>query len=93
MHQHDPPPPSTEPTQEAQEEGSEVTPPAQETPAETSAVVVATDDHRVRILFERCLIACTLYEEFWTRVRGGVYMLTNTDINTQSRIPFLEGMP
>ncbi|CAL8328011.1 pre-mRNA-processing factor 39 [Gadus morhua] len=59
--------PGQEPTQEAQEEGSEVTPPAQETPAETSAVVVATDDHRVRILFERCLIACTLYEEFWTR--------------------------
>uniref|UniRef100_A0A3B5KW22 Si:ch211-114c17.1 n=1 Tax=Xiphophorus couchianus TaxID=32473 RepID=A0A3B5KW22_9TELE len=24
-------------------------------------------DHRVRILFERCLIACALYEEFWTR--------------------------
>uniref|UniRef100_A0A3Q1ILK9 Uncharacterized protein n=1 Tax=Anabas testudineus TaxID=64144 RepID=A0A3Q1ILK9_ANATE len=28
---------------------------------------VAHDDHRVRILFERCLIACALYEEFWTR--------------------------
>lgn len=25
------------------------------------------DDHRVRILFERCLIACALYEEFWNR--------------------------
>uniref|UniRef100_A0A3Q1CK86 Uncharacterized protein n=1 Tax=Amphiprion ocellaris TaxID=80972 RepID=A0A3Q1CK86_AMPOC len=25
------------------------------------------DDHRVRILFERCLIACALYEEFWIR--------------------------
>uniref|UniRef100_I3JCP6 Pre-mRNA-processing factor 39 n=1 Tax=Oreochromis niloticus TaxID=8128 RepID=I3JCP6_ORENI len=23
--------------------------------------------HRVRILFERCLIACALYEEFWSR--------------------------
>ncbi|KAM9850353.1 pre-mRNA-processing factor 39 isoform 2-T2 [Aulostomus maculatus] len=28
---------------------------------------VAHDDHRVRILFERCLIACALYEEFWNR--------------------------
>lgn len=28
---------------------------------------VAKDDSRVRILFERCLIACALYEEFWTR--------------------------
>ncbi|XP_077388287.1 pre-mRNA-processing factor 39 isoform X2 [Festucalex cinctus] len=28
---------------------------------------VARDDHRVRFLFERCLIACALYEEFWTR--------------------------
>uniref|UniRef100_A0A673WPR0 Pre-mRNA-processing factor 39-like n=1 Tax=Salmo trutta TaxID=8032 RepID=A0A673WPR0_SALTR len=24
-------------------------------------------DQRVRILFERCLIACALYEEFWTK--------------------------
>uniref|UniRef100_A0A667X0K8 Pre-mRNA-processing factor 39-like n=1 Tax=Myripristis murdjan TaxID=586833 RepID=A0A667X0K8_9TELE len=30
-------------------------------------IAVARDDHRVRILFERCLIACALYEEFWTR--------------------------
>uniref|UniRef100_A0A3Q3W5F2 Uncharacterized protein n=1 Tax=Mola mola TaxID=94237 RepID=A0A3Q3W5F2_MOLML len=37
-------------------------------PQEGSAdVVVARDDHGVRILFERCLIACALYEEFWTR--------------------------
>lgn len=28
---------------------------------------VPKDDSRVRILFERCLIACALYEEFWTR--------------------------
>ncbi|XP_061644181.1 pre-mRNA-processing factor 39 isoform X2 [Phyllopteryx taeniolatus] len=28
---------------------------------------VFCDDHRVRFLFERCLIACALYEEFWTR--------------------------
>lgn len=25
---------------------------------------------RVLVLFERCLIACALYEEFWTKVRG-----------------------
>ncbi|XP_057705681.1 pre-mRNA-processing factor 39 [Corythoichthys intestinalis] len=29
--------------------------------------MVAQDDHRVRVLFERCLITCALYEEFWTR--------------------------
>ena len=23
---------------------------------------------RIRVLFERCLIACALYEEFWMRV-------------------------
>ncbi|XP_058505015.1 pre-mRNA-processing factor 39 [Solea solea] len=45
-------------------EGSEVT--AQ--PSEVSeAATVVKDDRRVRILFERCLIACALYEEFWTR--------------------------
>ncbi|TNN34378.1 Pre-mRNA-processing factor 39 [Liparis tanakae] len=27
----------------------------------------AHDDRRVRILFERCLIACALYEEFWIK--------------------------
>lgn len=36
---------------------------------ESEGDVVAQDDRRVRILFERCLIACALYEEFWTRVR------------------------
>lgn len=30
---------------------------------------VTRDNHRVRILFERCLIACALYEEYWTKVR------------------------
>lgn len=26
------------------------------------------DQNRIRILFERCLIACALYEEFWLKV-------------------------
>lgn len=26
------------------------------------------DHRRVKILFERCLIACALYEEFWDKV-------------------------
>ncbi|XP_054647852.1 pre-mRNA-processing factor 39 isoform X2 [Dunckerocampus dactyliophorus] len=34
---------------------------------ETQETAGARDDHRVRVLFERCLIACALYEEFWTR--------------------------
>ncbi|XP_029917673.1 pre-mRNA-processing factor 39 [Myripristis murdjan] len=55
--------PSPDPNQEAQE-GSEVTTQPQEA---TEGEAVARDDHRVRILFERCLIACALYEEFWTR--------------------------
>uniref|UniRef100_A0A674CLU0 Pre-mRNA-processing factor 39-like n=1 Tax=Salmo trutta TaxID=8032 RepID=A0A674CLU0_SALTR len=29
--------------------------------------IIAGGDRRVRILFERCLIACALYEEFWTK--------------------------
>ncbi|XP_067103516.1 pre-mRNA-processing factor 39 isoform X1 [Osmerus mordax] len=29
--------------------------------------VVAGGDRRIRVLFERCLIACALYEEFWTK--------------------------
>lgn len=33
--------------------------------------IIAGGDRRVRILFERCLIACALYEEFWTKVRRG----------------------
>uniref|UniRef100_A0A3P8XRM3 Uncharacterized protein n=2 Tax=Esox lucius TaxID=8010 RepID=A0A3P8XRM3_ESOLU len=32
-----------------------------------SSGIVAGGDQRVRILFERCLIACALYEEFWTK--------------------------
>ncbi|KAM8910521.1 pre-mRNA-processing factor 39 isoform 2-T2 [Spinachia spinachia] len=34
---------------------------------ESEGAAVAHDDTRVRILFERCLIACALYEEFWIR--------------------------
>ncbi|KAM4621804.1 pre-mRNA-processing factor 39 isoform 1-T1 [Polymixia lowei] len=56
--------PSQEPNQEA-EEGSEATPQAQE--GSEGSDEVSSNDHRVRILFERCLIACALYEEFWTR--------------------------
>lgn len=49
---------------QAATEGSEVPPQPQEASEEAE---VSSDDHRVRILFERCLIACALYEEFWTR--------------------------
>ncbi|KAM9741407.1 pre-mRNA-processing factor 39 isoform 2-T2 [Menidia menidia] len=45
-------------------DGSEVPPQAREA---SEARRVARGDHRVRILFERCLIACALYEEFWSR--------------------------
>ncbi|KAK2849032.1 hypothetical protein Q5P01_008866 [Channa striata] len=55
--------PSEDPNQAATE-GSEVTVQPQEGSGDAE---VARDDHRVRILFERCLIACALYEEFWTR--------------------------
>ncbi|XP_033487369.1 pre-mRNA-processing factor 39 [Epinephelus lanceolatus] len=59
----DPQDPQQDPNQAATE-GSEVTAQPQE---QSEDAAVATDDHRVRILFERCLIACALYEEFWTR--------------------------
>ncbi|XP_070692627.1 pre-mRNA-processing factor 39 [Pempheris klunzingeri] len=49
---------------EAATEGSEVTAQPEEVSEDAA---VSHDDHRVRILFERCLIACALYEEFWTR--------------------------
>ncbi|XP_051274948.1 pre-mRNA-processing factor 39 isoform X1 [Dicentrarchus labrax] len=55
--------PSQDPS-EAATEGSEVTAQPQEASEDAAD---AHDDHRVRILFERCLIACALYEEFWTR--------------------------
>lgn len=47
-----------------QEEGCEAT--AQPLEASGSSPF-STDDSRVRLLFERCLVACALYEEFWTR--------------------------
>ncbi|KAF0039795.1 hypothetical protein F2P81_008030 [Scophthalmus maximus] len=49
---------------QAATEGSEVT---AQPHGVSEEVAVARDDHSVRILFERCLIACALYEEFWTR--------------------------
>ncbi|XP_068181965.1 pre-mRNA-processing factor 39 isoform X2 [Antennarius striatus] len=52
-----------DPNQAATEE-TEVTAQPQEG---SEGATVVHDDHRVRILFERCLIACALYEEFWTR--------------------------
>lgn len=62
---------------EAAMEGSEVT--AQQPEEESKVAAVAQDDQRVRILFERCLIACALYEEFWTRVRAATFfsLVTN----------------
>ncbi|XP_008325063.1 pre-mRNA-processing factor 39 isoform X2 [Cynoglossus semilaevis] len=48
----------------ASTQGSEATAQSPEVSEETA---VPKDDHRVRVLFERCLIACALYEEFWTR--------------------------
>lgn len=55
--------PSQDPSQVSTEE-SAVTAQPQEG---SEDVAVPHDDHRVRILFERCLIACSLYEEFWMR--------------------------
>ncbi|KAK5864714.1 hypothetical protein PBY51_015933 [Eleginops maclovinus] len=55
--------PQQDPDQ-ADTEGSEVTAKPQE---ETQDAAVSRDDYKVRILFERCLIACALYEEFWIR--------------------------
>ncbi|XP_032384131.1 pre-mRNA-processing factor 39 isoform X1 [Etheostoma spectabile] len=52
-----------DPNQEALE-GSEVAAQPQD---QSQNAAVAHDDRRVRILFERCLIACALYEEFWIR--------------------------
>ncbi|KAK5896964.1 hypothetical protein CesoFtcFv8_010073 [Champsocephalus esox] len=55
--------PQQDPDQ-ADTEGSEVTAKPRE---ETQDTAVSRDDYKVRILFERCLIACALYEEFWIR--------------------------
>ncbi|XP_034399828.1 pre-mRNA-processing factor 39 isoform X1 [Cyclopterus lumpus] len=59
----DPQDPQQDPEQAVTEE-PEVTAQPQE---ESEVAAVAHDDSRVRILFERCLIACALYEEFWIR--------------------------
>ncbi|KAL6117553.1 uncharacterized protein ACO6RY_15312 [Pungitius sinensis] len=59
----DPQDPQQDPDQAATEE-PEVTAQPQ---VESEGAAVAHDDTRVRILFERCLIACALYEEFWIR--------------------------
>ncbi|XP_015240131.1 PREDICTED: pre-mRNA-processing factor 39-like [Cyprinodon variegatus] len=53
-----------DPNQESTEE-SEV--PTQRPEASDDSATALQGDLRVRILFERCLIACALYEEFWTR--------------------------
>ncbi|XP_028316280.1 pre-mRNA-processing factor 39 [Gouania willdenowi] len=55
---------TTEAPQQEASEGSEVTVQPQ---GSSETAVVPHDDHRVRILFERCLIACALYEEFWIK--------------------------
>ena len=50
----------------------EAAPEAQDGAAEDQegAGVSGGSHTRVLVLFERCLIACALYEEFWTKVRG-----------------------
>lgn len=53
-----------DPAQDATKEESEEAVKPREVVQEAA---VSRDDHRVRILFERCLITCALYEEFWTR--------------------------
>ncbi|KAM6924140.1 pre-mRNA-processing factor 39 [Xenentodon cancila] len=55
---------ATQDPNQATSEVSEATALPQEAPQDPGA---PRSDHRVRILFERCLIACALYEEFWTR--------------------------
>lgn len=32
---------------------------------------------RIVVLFERCLIACALYEEFWTKVINNLLFIIN----------------
>ncbi|XP_038555265.1 pre-mRNA-processing factor 39 [Micropterus salmoides] len=55
--------PNQDPNQVATE-GSEVAAQPHEGLEEAT---VPQDDHRVRVLFERCLIACALYEDSWIR--------------------------
>ncbi|XP_041653380.1 pre-mRNA-processing factor 39 isoform X2 [Cheilinus undulatus] len=56
-----------DPTQDSNEAATEVSEVTAQPQEGSEDCLVAHDDHRVRILFERCLIACALYEEFWTR--------------------------
>lgn len=53
---------------EAQQSSTEESEPTAQPQEPLEEVTGPRDDHRVRVLFERCLIACALYEEFWTRV-------------------------
>lgn len=53
---------------EAQQSSTEESEPTAQPQEPLEEVTGPRDDHRVRVLFERCLIACALYEEFWSRV-------------------------
>lgn len=53
---------------DAQQSSTEESEPTAQPQEALEEVTGPRDDNRVRILFERCLIACALYEEFWTRV-------------------------
>ena len=57
----------TEGTEEAA--AAEVEQEAPKAPEAPKAEGGISGHKRVLILFERCLIACALYEEFWTKVR------------------------
>lgn len=59
---------SVRPLIEAQQSSTEESEPTAQPQEPLEEVTGPRDDHRVRVLFERCLIACALYEEFWTRV-------------------------
>lgn len=70
-----PPPPPAAPAPEAATEDGEAESkgeveenqqPEQDTPK--AAVEKVSNHKRVLVLFERCLIACALYEEFWLKV-------------------------
>ncbi|XP_068596551.1 pre-mRNA-processing factor 39 [Brachionichthys hirsutus] len=56
-----------DPNQDPNQAATGETEVAAQPPEGSADAAVAHDDRRVRILFERCLIACAMYEEFWTR--------------------------
>lgn len=73
---------SVRPLIDAQQSATEESAPTAQPQEPLEEVTGPRDDYRVRVLFERCLIACALYEEFWTRVnvitnanRGHVFSL------------------